>query len=150
VEERGARVAELLGEHHYQMDPKGRISLPAKFRESFDEGVYLTLGQDGCLFAFPREEWDRRRAEVQALAISDPRNRAYARMFFGNAERVDLDAQGRLVLPRQLRENARLSREVTVVGVSDRLEIWARDAWEAYEQAHEGSYSSGTLVPERG
>lgn len=149
MEERGASVAELLGEHHYQMDPKGRISLPAKFRESFEEGVYLTLGQDGCLFAFPREEWDRRRGEVEALAISDPRNRAYARMFFGNAERADLDAQGRLVLPRKLRERARLRREVAVVGVSDRLEIWAKEAWEQYAEAHEGSYSAGSLVPER-
>ncbi len=131
------------------MDPKGRISLPAKFREAFEEGVYLTLGQDGCLFAFPREEWERRAGEVQALAISDPKNRAYARMFFGNAERVELDSQGRLVLPRKLRDTALLRRQVAVVGVSDRLEIWAREAWEAYSRSHEGSYSTGTLVPDR-
>lgn len=149
MEERGARVAELLGARQYQMDPKGRISLPAGFRDAFSEGVYLTLGQDGCLFAFPRGEWDRRRAEVQDLAISDPRNRAYARMFFANAERVDLDAQGRLVVPRKLREVARIEKEVTVLGVSDRVEIWEQEAWERYEEAHEGSYSSGALVPER-
>lgn len=142
-------MAELLGEHHYQMDPKGRISLPAKFRDAFSDGVYLTLGQDGCLFAFPRGEWDRTKAEFQALPISDPQSRAYTRMFFGNAERVDLDAQGRLVLPRNLRERAHLGREVAVVGVSDRLEIWAREAWERYEQSHEVSYSTGALVPER-
>lgn len=142
-------MAELLGEHHYQMDPKGRISLPAKFREAFEEGVYLTLGQDGCLFAFPKEEWDRIRGEVEGLAISEPRNRAYTRMFFGNAERVDLDSQGRLVVPRKLRENARLRKEVAVVGVSGRLEIWDQAAWDEYSSAHEGSYSMGSLVPER-
>ncbi|HET6776969.1 MAG TPA: division/cell wall cluster transcriptional repressor MraZ [Actinomycetota bacterium] len=149
VEERGAQVAELLGEHLYQMDPKGRISLPAKFREGFEEGIYLTLGQDGCLFAFPQGEWDRRKGEVESLAISDPKNRAYARMFFGRAERVDLDAQGRLVVPRKLRDDAHLGRDVAVVGVSDRLEIWDRQAWDRYSHAHEGSYSTGQLIPER-
>ncbi|HYH27253.1 MAG TPA: division/cell wall cluster transcriptional repressor MraZ [Actinomycetota bacterium] len=141
-------MAELLGEHHYQMDPKGRISLPGKFRDAFSEGVYLTLGQDGCLFAFPRPEWERRRAEVAALPISDPRNRAYTRMFFGTAERVELDAQGRLVLPRALRESARLDREVAVVGVSDRLEVWSWEEWERYRSSHGGAYASGSLVPE--
>jgi MraZ protein len=142
-------VPELVGEHHYQVDTKGRISLPTKFREAFEEGVYLTLGQDGCLFAFPRREWDRRKEEVQALPISDPTNRAYARMFFGNADRVDLDPQGRLVLPRTLRETAHLGRQVAVVGVSDRLEIWDGAEWGRYREAHGGSYSSGALVPER-
>ncbi|HZA60280.1 MAG TPA: division/cell wall cluster transcriptional repressor MraZ [Actinomycetota bacterium] len=142
-------MAELLGEHHYQLDPKGRISLPAKFRDAFADGVYLTLGQDGCLFAFPRDEWDRRKAEVGSLPISDPRNRAYSRMFFGSAERVELDGQGRLVLPRHLRETAHLGREVAVVGVSDRLEIWEGEEWSRYRDDHGGSYTSGSLVPER-
>ncbi|HVM11430.1 MAG TPA: division/cell wall cluster transcriptional repressor MraZ [Actinomycetota bacterium] len=142
-------MAELLGEHHYQLDPKGRLSLPAKFREAFADGVYLTLGQDGCVFAFPREEWEQRKAEVAGLPISDPRNRAYSRMFFGSAERVELDAQGRLVLPRHLRETARLGREVAVVGVSDRLEIWDGGEWGRYREDHGGSYTSGALVPER-
>lgn len=142
-------MAELLGEHRYQMDAKGRISLPAKFRESLAEGVFLTLGQDGCLFAFPQEEWDKRRSEVQSLGISDAKNRAYARMFFGNAERVDLDAQGRLVLPLKLRATAGLGRDVTVVGVSDRLEIWSQEAWEQYLRTHESSYSEGALVTEQ-
>ncbi|HEX9891638.1 MAG TPA: division/cell wall cluster transcriptional repressor MraZ [Actinomycetota bacterium] len=143
-------MAELLGEHHYQLDPKGRISLPAKFRDAFSDGVYLTLGQDGCLFAFPRAEWDRRRAEVKALPISDPKNRAYSRMFFGSAERVEIDGQGRMVLPRTLRETAHLGAEVAVVGVSDRLEIWDAEEWARYRDAHGGSYASGSLVPERG
>lgn len=142
-------MPELLGEHHYQIDAKGRISLPSKFRDAFGDGVYLTLGQDGCLFAFPRPEWERRREEVQGLAISDPTNRAYARMFFGNADQVDLDPQGRLVLPRSLRENAHIGRDVAVVGVSDRLEIWDGEEWRRYREAHGGSYTSGSLVPER-
>ncbi len=141
-------MAELLGTHNYQLDPKGRISLPGRFREALADGAYLTLGQDGCLFCFPRAEWDERSSEVRAAPISDTEGRAYARMFFGNAEAATLDGQGRLVVPRKLRENARLSRDVTVIGVADRLEIWDRTEWERYQQVHEGSYSTGALVPD--
>jgi MraZ protein len=148
VEEKGARVAELLGQHRYQLDPKGRIPLPAKFREPFSEGVYLTLGQDGCLYAYPLDEWHRRSDEVRSARLSGQGARAYARMFFGNAERADLDGQGRLVIPQRLRTQIRLGREAVVVGVSERLEIWAREAWDRYEEIHEGAYSGGTLEPE--
>src|SRR5215207_6188233 len=94
VEEKGrTRVAELLGTHSYQLDPKGRISLPARFREAFADGAVLTLGQDGCLYCFPRAEWETRAVEVRGRPISDAESRAYARMFFGKAEAVDLDGQ---------------------------------------------------------
>jgi MraZ protein len=141
-------VAELLGQHRYQLDTKGRIALPAKFREPFGDGVYLTLGQDGCLFAFPKPEWDKRSEEVRSRPLGGQQARAYARMFFGNAERVDLDSQGRLVIPQKHRSEAGIGREVLVIGVSDRLEIWSRDAWDGYEKAHAGAYTSGSLDPE--
>jgi MraZ protein len=141
-------VAELLGQHRYQLDTKGRIALPAKFREPFGEGVYLTLGQDGCLFAFPKQEWDRRSQEVRARPLNGQHARAYARMFFGNAEQVDLDSQGRLVIPQKHRSEVGIGREVLVIGVSDRLEIWSREAWDRYEQAHAGAYTTGSLKPE--
>jgi MraZ protein len=142
-------VVELLGQHRYQLDPKGRIPLPARFRDAFAEGVYLTLGQDGCLFAFPQQEWVRRSEEVRARPLSGGEARAYARMFFGYADRAELDKQGRLVVPQRLREQVGLSREAVVVGVSERLEIWASEAWDRYEQTHSGAYSSGALEPER-
>jgi MraZ protein len=142
-------VAELLGEHHYQMDPKGRISLPAKFREAFKAGVHLTLGQEGCLYAFPREEWDRELGRVEERALADRGSRAYTRVFFGNAEHVDLDAQGRLVVPRRLRDKVRLGRDVAVIGVADRLEIWAEEEWNRYAEAEESSYQAGSLQPQR-
>jgi MraZ protein len=148
VEEKGSEVAELLGQHRYQMDAKGRIALPVKFREAFADGLYLTLGQDGCLFAFPSDEWHRRSVEVRARPLSGTEARAYGRMFFGYAERVDLDSQGRLVIPQRLRSQIRLQREAVVVGVSERLDIWASEAWDRYEQAHAGAYSSGALEPE--
>ena len=119
-------MAELLGTHSYLLDPKGRISLPARFRAAFDEGAYLTLGQDGCLFAFPRAEWERRSREVRDLPLSDTSGRAYARMIFGKAEEVDLDGQGRLLIPQRLRTEAGIDKEAVIVGVLDRMEIWDR------------------------
>jgi MraZ protein len=142
-------VAELLGEHRYQMDPKGRISLPAKFREAFRAGVHLTLGQEGCLYAFPPDEWAREKERVEERGLASQANRGYTRVFFGNAEHVDLDVQGRLVVPRRLREKAGLQRDVAVVGVSDRLEIWPAEAWDRYASDQESSYRSGGLAAER-
>src|SRR6266508_2309073 len=135
VEEKGTRVAELLGQHRYQLDAKGRMALPAKFREPFGQGLFLTLGEDGCLYAFPRDEWDRRREELRATGLSGRESRARARMFFGNAERVDLDAQGGL------------QREAVVIGVSDWLEIWPTARWDEYEKTHASAYAGGALDP---
>jgi len=143
-------VAELLGTHSYLLDPKGRISLPARFRAAFDDGAYLTLGQDGCLFAFPRAEWDRRSREVRDLPLSDATGRAYARMIFGKAEEVDLDGQGRLLIPQRLRSEAGIDKEAVIVGVLDRMEIWDRATYERYEQTHAAAYRDGTLKPGEG
>ena len=143
-------MAELLGTHSYQLDPKGRVSLPARFREAFADGAVLTLGQDGCLFCFPRAEWDERSREVRTLPLSDTQGRAYARMFFGKAEPVELDSQGRLLIPQRLRAESGIRREVVVLGVFDRMEVWDREAHERYEQAHGGAYRAGTLEPGAG
>jgi MraZ protein len=143
-------VAELLGTHSYQLDPKGRISLPARFREAFAEGAVLTLGQDGCLFCFPRAEWDERAGEVRNLPLSDAEGRAYARMFFGKAEAVELDAQGRLLIPQRLRAEAGIKKEAVVLGVFDRMEIWDRQTQERYEAGHGGAYQTGSLAPGSG
>ena len=142
-------MAELLGEHHYQMDPKGRISLPVDYREELRTGAYITLGMDGCLWAFPDQEWGRQREQVESWTLSAPGNRGYARVFFGNAERVDLDSQGRLVVPRRLREKARLEKEVVVIGVGSRLEIWPREVLARQQEDVESRYRTGDLTPER-
>ena len=138
-------MAELLGQHRYQLDAKGRIALPARFREVFESGVYLTLGQDGCLYVFPQDEWQRRSDEVRARPLTGQSARDYARMFFGNAERMDLDGQGRLTIPQRLRGRVGLEREAVVIGVYDHLQVWASPAWDAYERDRVGAYSSGAL-----
>ena len=140
-------MAELLGTHSYQLDQKGRISLPSRFRDVFGDGAVLTLGQDGCLFCFPREEWTRRSEEVRNQPLADAGARAYARMFFGKAESVDLDSQGRLVIPQRLRAEAGIAKDVVVLGVFDRMEIWDRAAHDRYERSNAGAYQAGTLDP---
>ena len=143
-------MAELLGTHGYSLDPKGRVSLPTRFRAAFDGGAVLTLGQDGCLFAFPRAEWERRSREVRDLPLSDADGRAYARMFFGKAEAVELDGQGRMLIPQRLRGEAGIGGEIVVVGVLDRMEIWDRTAHAGYEAGHAEAYRDGTLDPRSG
>lgn len=140
-------MAELLGTHSYQLDPKGRISLPTRFREQFAEGAVLTLGQDGCLFCFPRAEWEARATEVRGLPLSDGESRAYARMFFGKAEAVEIDSQGRLLIPQRLRNEVGIDKEAVVVGVFDRMEVWDRATHDRYEASHGGAYQAGTLAP---
>jgi MraZ protein len=142
-------VAELLGTHSYQLDPKGRVSLPGRFREAFADGTWLTVGQDGCLFAFPRVEWERRADEIGASPLSDATGRAYARMFFGGAEEAKLDSQGRLTIPQRLRDAAAIRSEVVVLGVRERMEIWDRESYDRYLAEFAGAYQAGTLEPGR-
>src|SRR4026208_80113 len=120
----------MLGTHSYQLDPKGRLSLSARFREAFVDGAWITVGQAGCLFAFPRVEWERRSDEVGASPLSDAPGRAYARLFFGSSDQTKRGGQGRLAIPQRLRDAAGITKEVVVLGVRDRMEIWDRGTHE--------------------
>lgn len=142
-------MPELLGAHSYQLDPKGRVSLPSRFREALGDGCWLTIGQDRCLFVFPRAEWELRAQEVSASPLSDTGGRAYARMFFANSDEARIDGQGRLTIPQRLRDAVEIGKEVVVLGVRDRIEIWDRAAWERYEETYAGQYQAGTLEPGR-
>ena len=142
-------MAELLGTHSYSLDPKGRVSLPQRFRAAFEDGLTLTLGQDRCLYGFPRAEWERRSDEAASVPLSDNDGRAYARRFFGNSAEAELDGQGRVTIPQRLREVVGIDKEVVVLGVRDRVEIWDRATWERYEQAFAGPYETGALAPGR-
>ena len=140
-------MADLTGTHSYQLDAKGRMSLPGRFREALADGGYVTLGQDGCLYVFPLAEWNRMREEVKSNLLADPAGRHYERMFAATAERVDLDSQGRFVVPGRLRTRAGIKDKVVVIGVLDRMEVWDRDTWDRYDEAHAGAYQSGALLP---
>ncbi len=142
-------MTELLGTHSYQLDPKGRVSLPARFREAFADGIWLTIGQDGCLFVFPRAEWQRRSDEVASSPLSDADGRAYSRLFFGASDEAKLDSQGRVTITQRLRDAVGIRKEVVVLGVRDRMEIWDRESYERYERSFAGPYQAGTLDPRR-
>ena len=130
----------LLGAYDHTIDDKNRLTLPAKFREAFQDGVVVTRGLDGCLYAYRRPDWDR--LVESRLATMDPlrpEGRRLQRFFFSGAAESELDKQGRVMIPAQLLEHAKLGREVVVAGVNDRLEIWDRAAWRKELAEFEGS-----------
>ena len=120
----------FLGEYHHSMDDKGRVVLPRKFRDQLDEGCVVTQGQEKCLYVFSRRQWDEEVARVSRLPRTNRRARNYARSFFAGASDQTLDRQGRVQLTDKQRRYAGLRKDVTVVGVAERVELWAPEAWE--------------------
>ena len=129
----------LLGEHDHTLDEKNRLTLPAKFREQLRDGVVVSRGMDGCLYAYAAEEWQRLSERIRALDPLSRESRMMQRHFFSGAASADLDKQGRMVLPAALLESAGIAREVTVAGVYDHLEIWDRAKWRVHLHELEGS-----------
>ena len=129
----------FLGEHEHTLDEKNRLTLPARFRDSFPDGLVVTRGMDGCLYAYARSDWqslvDSRLATLDPLSRDD---RMMTRYFFSAAVEAAPDKQGRIMLPAPLVEHAHLGREVVVAGVYDHLEVWDRAAWRAQVQEVEG------------
>jgi transcriptional regulator MraZ len=133
-----SKVDQLLGEHDHSLDDKNRLTLPSKFRAAFADGVVVARGFDGCLSVYPMSEWGRMSERFAQLDPLSEDGRRVSRHFFGGATHAELDKQGRLVLPQHLIEHAGLDREVTVLGVHDHLEIWARATWRRLQQEPEG------------
>jgi len=130
----------LLGTHEHTIDDKNRLTLPARFRHAFGDGIVVTRGMDGCLFAYTPGDWE---SLVQGrLATLDPlskEGRRMQRFFYAGAIEAELDKQGRVGIPGALLEHAKLGRDVVVAGVHDHLEIWDRDAWRRELAEVEGS-----------
>ena len=130
----------LLGEYEHTLDDKNRLTLPARFRQSFVEGIVVTRGMDGCLFAYTREAWESMvGSRLATLNTLSKEGRRMQRFFFSGATETELDKQGRVGLPAALLEHAKLGRDVVVAGVNDHLEIWDRAAWRAELAEVEGS-----------
>ena len=117
----------LIGEYQHNIDAKGRVIVPVKFREDLGERFYVTKGLDGCLFVLSAAEWKRLQDKIQAMPIS--KSRGLQRFFFSGAAEVETDKQGRILLPQQLREHAGLTKDVTFIGTSSRAEIWDSARW---------------------
>lgn len=130
----GVAGVAFMGEYRHTLDAKGRLAIPARFREGLGERFVATRGMDNCLWVYPPAEWDQFSARLQALPATNPSARALQRFFLAGATECEVDAQGRILIPESLREHARLDREAVVVGVGAKVEIWARGEWEAYQQ----------------
>jgi MraZ protein len=130
----------LLGAHEHTIDDKNRLTLPAKFRQAFADGIVVTRGLDGCLYAYRRPDWARLvESRLATLDSLRPEGRRLERFFFSGATETELDKQGRVMIPRELIDHAKLGRDVVVAGVNERLEIWDRGAWRKELAEVEGS-----------
>ena len=123
----------LIGTYQHNMDAKGRVAVPAKFREDLGDLFYVTKGLDGCLFVLSASEWKRLQEKMKAMPIA--RSVALQRFFFSGAAEVETDKQGRILIPEQLQEYAGLEKDVTVTGVSSRAEIWDTEKWLGFTQS---------------
>lgn len=130
----------FIGEYRHNFDAKGRLILPAKFRACLGDRCIATRGLDHCLFVFSLEEWRTLEQKLRNLPLTKQEARAFSRFFFSGATECELDAQGRILIPPNLREYAAISREAAVIGVSSRIEIWAADRWDEYCSGAEETY----------
>ncbi|KJS19260.1 MAG: cell division protein MraZ [Clostridiaceae bacterium BRH_c20a] len=130
----------FMGEYQHTIDDKGRLIMPAKFRDGLGEKFVVTKGLDGCLFVYEMDEWQVLETKLRNLPFTKADARAFARFFFSGATECELDKQGRILLPTNLRDHAQLQKDVFIIGVSSRLEIWSKEVWEDYSSQAEASY----------
>lgn len=135
----------FLGTHSLRLDDKGRLFLPAKYRDDLSEGVVITRGQERCLSVWPRDGFARFTEALRASAPERRPSREVLRMLFAGASDEQPDRQGRVTVPGPLRRYAGLDRDCTVVGAYDKLEIWDTAAWESYQSEKEPGFAD---VPE--
>ncbi len=136
----------FLGRYAHALDAKGRLAIPARFREALAEGVVLTRGIDRCLALYPMAAWRPLAEKVGSLPITDPDARNFRRMVFAEATDLELDGQGRILVPPELRRYAGLEREALIVGVDTAIEIWSPERWQAVEAIME---SDGAAIAQR-
>ncbi|HHV85195.1 MAG TPA: division/cell wall cluster transcriptional repressor MraZ [Petrimonas sp.] len=121
-----------MGEYLHTIDAKGRLILPAKFRAELGDRLIVTKGLDTCVFVYGLEEWAILENKLKQLPLAKPEARAFVRFFFAGAAELECDKQGRILLPNNLREYAQLDKDVVVIGVSNRVEIWSKKIWDDY------------------
>ncbi|MBS4217848.1 MULTISPECIES: division/cell wall cluster transcriptional repressor MraZ [Bacillaceae] len=131
----------FMGEYQHNIDTKGRLIVPAKFREHLGENFVITRGLDQCLFGYPLEEWRLLEEKLKTLPMTKKDARAFTRFFFSGAVECELDKQGRINLPTPLLGYAKLIKECVILGVSNRIEIWSKDIWEDYFAKSEESFA---------
>jgi len=122
----------LIGEYEHSLDAKGRLIMPAKIREDIGERFIVTKGLDGCLFGFSQSEWTNFEEKLKTLPLTNKNARDFVRFFLSGATECEVDKQGRFLITSNLREYATMQKEVIIIGVGTRIEIWHKDKWKKY------------------
>ena len=120
----------FMSEYNHTVDTKGRLIVPSKFREQWGDEFVVTKGMDGCLFVYANDDWSAFEQKLTSLPLINKEARKFARFFLAGAAQVEVDKQGRILLPANLRQFAGLEKDVVLVGVGSRIEIWSRENWE--------------------
>lgn len=120
----------LIGEYQNSIDAKGRIIIPAKYREDLGFRLIMTKGIENCLYLYSMEEWQKFEDKLQQLPIAE--SRSIVRYFFSSAVECEIDKQGRLTIPQHLREHARIGKELVTIGARSKVEVWSKQEWDAY------------------
>ena len=130
----------LIGEYQHSLDAKGRIFIPSKFRDELGERFIVTRGIGVCLFGMSLTEWEALSQKLRALPITDVDALRFLRLFFAGAAEVSLDPQGRILLPANLRQIAKLEKDAVVTGTLNRIEIWSKSEWANYTESAEAGF----------
>ena len=129
----------FIGEYKHSIDDKGRLAIPAKFKSALKIGAIVTRGLDHCLFVFEKKEWETLAQKLIALPLAQSNSRAFIRLMLAGAMEVNLDVQGRILLPDYLQEYAGLGKQAIIAGLYNRLEIWDEESWKKYKEKTEAS-----------
>ncbi|MEW8956514.1 division/cell wall cluster transcriptional repressor MraZ [Clostridium sp.] len=124
----------LVGEYTHGLDGKNRMIIPSKFREALGNKFILTKGLDGCLYAYTMDEWRNLEIKLKALPLTNKDARTFVRFFVGGAHEIEVDKQGRGVIPQSLKEYSSIGKEIVSIGVLTRIEIWSKEKWEEYNE----------------
>jgi len=129
----------FIGEFNHSIDIKGRLAVPAKFRKHLGEGAIITRGLDRCLFLFTQTEWEVLAKKIMALPLAQANSRAFTRLMLAGAMDVEIDQQGRILIPDYLRSYADLKKQTVITGLYNRIEIWNETSWKNYKSKTEAS-----------
>jgi MraZ protein len=129
----------LLGEYQHNLDSKGRVAIPARFKEKLAAGAIITRGLDNCLFVFASKEWEGLAQKLVALPLAQANSRAFVRLMLAGAMDAMLDNQGRILIPDYLRRYADLKKQVVITGLYNRVEVWDAERWNEYKRRTEGA-----------
>jgi MraZ protein len=130
----------FIGEYQHTLDPKNRVIMPSKFREKLGDSFVMTKGLDNCLFIYSSAEWSIVEDKLKSLPMTNKDARAFVRFFFAGACECELDKQGRILMPNNLKDYAKIDKELVIIGVSTRIEIWSREEWNKFNSDANISY----------